>query len=397
MKILAYKFNFVNSEFSKVLKLGDFMRQAMLENVLIDLDTLTKSEIMNLHQGRNFSCVKCAKPVIFKNGTRKRAHFAHEKNGITIGQPESATHLLVKHSLAKWLERQGCLATVERRFPEVDRIADVYFEYKNLPYVLEVQKSPISDIEYQQRIADYQKVNATVLWIFLGTVTQTGNIFQLPPVMLGRNSERLFHFCVRTAKLTIFANPVFLTNSKIYAKGVCKSLGSLQIGSLIEPIGKGIFFDDSWLTVKRKFRERGWYHAGRNERKLIEQCLLRGFNLPLLPTEVGWPVAGDAIRKPLFIWQACVLIIILKHVKVNDKFYITYLMNLLEFEFNIIWTDDARRQVKKYLEWLVMFGILTKRGRYFEYVKLPKISGMMEENLCHDEQVTNTLVKLWKR
>ena len=373
------------------------MRQAMLENVLVDLDIMTRPEIMNLSGRRNFSCVKCDKPVIFKNGTRKRPHFAHEKNGIGIGQPESAAHILVKHSLARWLERQGCPSVVEKRFPEIDRIADVYFEYKNRPYVLEIQKSPISDTEYQQRIADYQKIDVTVLWIFLGMVTKKKNTYKLPPVMLGRDSDRLFHFCIKTAQLTIFDEIIFITNGKIYARATSKSLGSLQVENLVVDSNQGLFFEDSWLDIKRAFRERGWYHAGKSERKLIEQCLLRGFNLALLPTEVGWPVGGNAIKKSVFIWQAYVLVTIIKHISINEKFNITQLMNLLDFEFKIANARETRRQVKKYLKWLVMFGNLVKRGSSFQYVKAPNISGSMEENLSRDGQFVNVVAKLWKR
>jgi len=373
------------------------MRQAMLENVLVDLDTMTRPEIMRLAGRQNFSCVKCQKPVIFKNGMRKRAHFAHEKNGVNTGRAESAAHILVKHSLAQWLMRQGRPSVVERRFPEIDRIADVYFEFKNRPYVLEIQKSPISDTEYRQRIDDYQKINVTVLWIFVGEVTKKENIYHLPPVMLGRGSGRLFHFCIRTAKLTIFEQPVFLTNSKIYAQVVSKSLGNLQVRDLINLGRRAIFFETSWLNVKHSFRARGWYYAGKSERKLIEQCLLHGFNLSLLPTEIGWPVAGDAMRKPLFIWQSYVLVTILKHFTIGNKFLPGYLTTFLEKDFKVPVTDDTKRQVENYLEWLVMFGILAKRGRLFEYKKPPKISTMMEENRNCDERFVNAVEKMWKR
>lgn len=373
------------------------MRQAMLENVLVDLDTLTNLEIMSLNRRQNFSCVKCKKPVIFKNGSQKMAHFAHEKNGVTTGQPESAEHILVKHSLARWLELQDYPSMLEQRFPEIDRIADVYFEFKNQPYVVEIQKSPISDIEYQQRIVDYQKINVTVLWIFLGDVVKKENVYQLPPVMRGRSSDRLFHFCIRTAKLTIFEMPVFVTNSKIYARIVSKSLGSLQVNNIIEPVNGSIFFDDSWLDVKLKFRERDWYYAGKSERKLIEQCLLRGFNLALLPTEIGWPVTGNAIKKMLFIWQSYVLVTLLKHFNVGNKFTTARLMKLVDLEFKVPITTCTRHQVENYLEWLVMFGILAKRGRSFEYIKSPKISSSMEKNRNRDERFVNAVAKLWKR
>jgi len=200
--------------------------------------------------------MQCQKPVVFKNGTRKRAHFSHEKEGVSISNPESAAHILVKHSLARWLEEQQVMVEVEKRFPQIDRIADVYFEYQNLQYVLEIQKSPMSDAEFNQRVNDYQSINATVLWIFLGNVSEKDSRFRLPPVMLGREIPRLFHFCVRTAKLQIFKAPVFLTTREIYANPIRGKLTEFSVESLLEVEvgGERVHFDESWLEIKKRFR-----------------------------------------------------------------------------------------------------------------------------------------------
>ena len=372
------------------------MRRAMLGNEVIDLDRLTKPEIMQLKRRRDFFCEKCGKPVIFKNGTRKKAHFSHLKDGLHGSNPESAGHIMVKHSMARWLGSQGIDATIERRFPMIDRIADVFFEYKNVKYVLEIQKSAMSDVEFKQRILDYLQVGVTVLWIFLGDVEQKENTFKLPPVMLGRGLWRMFHFCVKTTNLRIFEAPVYISTRSVYAKPMCGRLSEFRVDDLLSRRANLLHFDESWLGVKKHFRERGWHYASKSEKKLLEQCLMRGFNLSLLPTEVGWPVDGDFIGKHLFVWQSYVLLTLMKHYRLGDIFTLDQMLRLLEIEYQLVMCDGARMQVLTYLKWLDMFGIIKEDQGYFEYVKLPKISVSMEEKSNRDKKYVEVAVKLWQ-
>lgn len=371
------------------------MRKAMLGNKVIDLDKFTKPEIAQLKRRGDYICFSCKMPVIFRNGTRKRAHFSHVNEGIVVSNPESAAHIFVKHSIAKWLKKQGIAAIVERRFPVVDRIADVYFEYKDAKYVVEIQKSSMSDAEFKQRVLDYGSIDATVLWIFLGEVSKKESTFKLPSVMLGRGLERLFHFCVKTAKLWIFAAPVFVTTRSVYAKPVSGLLSSFCVEDLICDSRGLVHFDKTWFTVKEYFRKQGWYYATKSEKKLLEQCLIRGFNLSLLPTEVGWPVEGDAIGKHLFVWQAYVLLTLMKHFNLGDVFSIHHLLRLLKIEYQVVGGDGLKRQVLVYLQWLVMFGIIKGEQGYFVYVKLPKTSANTGKQLDLDLQFVEIVANLW--
>ena len=372
------------------------MRKAMLGNEVIDLDKLTKPEIMQINRRRDFFCVTCKEPVLFKNGTRKKAHFSHLNDGLSVSNPESTAHLLVKHTMAKWLRKQGIDVTVERRFSTIDRIADVYFEYKNAKYVLEIQKSSMSDTEFRQRVLDYGSVDVTVLWIFLGELSRKGNIFRLPPVMSGRGLHKLFHFCVKTIKLRIFEAPVFVTTRSVYAQPICRRINGYQVDDLITDSRNLLHFDLSWFAVKKHFRIHSWFYVTKLERKLLEQCLIRGFNLSLLPTEIGWPVDGDAIGKHLFVWQAYVLLTLMKHFNLGDVFALDHLLRLLKIEYQIVVYGGGRMQVLVYLKWLVIFGIVKEQAGYFEYVKLPKISSNMEEQLKRDEKFVQVAANLWQ-
>ncbi|MCL1989883.1 MAG: hypothetical protein FWG67_03235 [Defluviitaleaceae bacterium] len=372
------------------------MKQAMLGHEIIDLEKLTKPEIMALKRRRTFFCIRCKKPVIFKNGTRKRAHFAHEKTRLSVGSSESAAHVLVKHLMINWLKRQQIRGDIEKRFPTINRIADVYFEYKTVNYVLEIQKSPMSDAEFKQRTSDYERVDIKVLWIFLGMVEEKEGTFRLPSVMLGREASRLFHFCVKTTQFQIFERPVFVTARTIYAKQLRGKLSEFSVEDLLETSEKAAYFDQSWLAVKKQFRRRNWFYVSKSEKRLREQCLIHGFNLSLLPTEIGWPVDGNGIKKQLFVWQAYVLLTVMKHVKVGGVFSLTDVWVHLQREYGIARTKENVRQVQGYLKWLIMFGIVEAQATYFVYVKCPKMSVSMEVLLQRDKKFVETVEKLWQ-
>lgn len=373
-----------------------FMQKALLANELIDLEKLTKSEMMRLNGKKGFYCTKCKKSMVFKNGERKKAHFAHEKKGLTLGQSESAAHMFTKHAMAKWLRNQGIDAKVEERFVNIDRIADVYFKYKKSKYVLEIQKSPMSDLEFKQRNLDYQSLGVVVLWIFLGNVTKKENILRLPSVMLRRELERYLHFCVKTAKLRILEAPIFVSTRDVYAKSIYRNLNGFRVDDLLMESRGLVHFDDSWLEIKNHFRISGWFYVTKSEKKLLEQCLIRGFNLSLLPSEVGWPVVGDAWGTHLFVWQSYVLLTLMKHFHSGDFFTLDHLMRLLEIEYKVMIHQGLHKPIISYLKWLVMFGIIKRKQKYFEYIKLPRINLSMEKQRNQDKIFVEIVAKLWQ-
>ena len=372
------------------------MRQAMLNKDIIDLDKLTKPEIMSLKKRQNFVCLRCKKPVIFKNGTRKRAHFAHEKEGLSTSNPESAAHLLVKNTMAKWLNKQKIPTEIEKRFAKIDRIADVCFEYQNQLYVLEIQKSPMSDGEFGKRVQDYDSINAKVLWIFLGEVIKKGNLYKLPPVMLGRAVDRLFCYCIKSATFQIFENPVFISTSKIYAEMTKKKLHEYSIKDLLIQKKQTPRFNTDWLEIKRNFRNRGWFYVSKSEKKLLEQCLMRGFNLSLLPTEVGWPVAGNEMARHLFAWQAYILLTLMKHFCLGAKITIPNLSNIIQNEYKIEINQGAQKQIYCYLKWLTLFGIIAECEKHYTFVKMPRLSSNVEQLIKRDQNYVEVVKNLWK-
>lgn len=371
------------------------MKRAVLNQALIDLDQLTKFEMAKIKRNQKFVCERCHKPVVFKYGTRKKAHFAHVKTRIGRTSQESVAHKLVKEAIAKWLRHQGMSATVEQRFPVIDRIADVYFEYKGSGYVVEIQNSPMSETEFKKRICDYERLGIELIWIFLGTVKKQESTYYLPPVMQGRPLDRLIHFCKSQAHLTIFESPVYVSTKAIYSRAKCGKLSHFGVQALLEKKRPGVYLDRQWLDIKQHFRQCGWFLASKSEKKLVEQCWLRGFNLAQVPSEVGWPVPGKGIDKQLFVWQAYVLVSIMKFLKVGAVFNVRDVMAMLQREYEITPTSGAKLQVRLYLMWLVKLEIIKDEQGYFEYIKKPKMMANMEDCLHQDEGLIKR-VKRWE-
>jgi len=368
------------------------MERAWLGDDLIDLSRLTRDEIAHLNRRARYTCFTCKKDVVFKNGARKKAHFAHVGEEKRNWQPESAAHRLVKEALARWLREHHVPVEVERRFIDIDRIADVYFEFQGRRYVFEVQKSPMSDLEFKQRIDDYEQIGITVVWVFLGAVTQKKNCYRLPAVMQGRVLDKYLHFCTQRARMTLFEQPIFLSTRVVYCQAVNKRLADLSLGEVLRSTKGKVWLDASWLGVKEQFRRKGWVRGSKSEMKLVEQCLLRGFNLAMVPPIVGWPVPGGAMGKPLFVWQMYVVMILLKHFKVGDTVKIQEMVRLLVVEYEFFKGVEVAIQVKIYLRWLVKFGVLKQRGNQLEYFELPEIKKAMEGCLEGDRILYERIV-----
>lgn len=125
------------------------------DNLLISSHQALKQE--------DYYCRECKGIVRVRGGIQRKKHFFHLKPSDACRQSQkSASHLQVQYHLLNLLPKEEC--QLERRFPEIDRIADVAWENRKL--IFEVQCSAISPEEVLSRNADYGKVGYQVVWIF---------------------------------------------------------------------------------------------------------------------------------------------------------------------------------------------------------------------------------------
>lgn len=110
----------------------------------------------------DYSCPECGGVVRVRRGTCRQPHFYHLLPSSSCYQSgKSLTHLEVQKYFLRQLPEQEVV--LERRFPEINRIADVVWVPKKI--VFEIQCSAITVEEIMSRNRDYTLQGYTVVWI----------------------------------------------------------------------------------------------------------------------------------------------------------------------------------------------------------------------------------------
>lgn len=125
-----------------------------------DQDTLTIAALAI--KQKNYTCPECGGVLRLRSGSHRQPHFYHQnkKTRCKLSQ-KTALHLTIQLQIRKQLLPNNVV--LEKRFDQINRIADVYDPARSL--VFEVQCSPISLAEVKSRIADYRSIGLRVVWI----------------------------------------------------------------------------------------------------------------------------------------------------------------------------------------------------------------------------------------
>jgi len=151
-------------------------------------------------KGIDYYCRECNGTVRLRGGIHRKNHFFHLSPSRSCRQhKKSLTHLQVQTYLQRLLPKGQC--ELEKHFSPINRIADVVWEPCKIVY--EVQCSPISKEEVENRNKDYFSIGYNIVWIL---------------------HERCFnHWRVKSAELFLMQSPHYFTN--------------------INPLGKGVIYD----------------------------------------------------------------------------------------------------------------------------------------------------------
>lgn len=74
------------------------MLRARQNDVLIDLTKISSQQLPHLKLTKHFSCPYCGAPVILRQGSKRRAHFAHQ-TPCRFGEHESESEALDRKSV----------------------------------------------------------------------------------------------------------------------------------------------------------------------------------------------------------------------------------------------------------------------------------------------------------
>ena len=361
----------------------------MKNQFIIDLRLCSEQELKVLKQEQDYRCVYCQKPMYLRSGPKRRAHFAHETICDYQGSDaESEDHYQAKMLLANWLQNQGIQVEIEHGFLEIRRIADIYFVWDNKRVVIEIQKSSLSEEVFQQRTHDYESLQLTVFWVFIGDLVTKKQTFIVNSVMTLNQKGPLIHLNVADKTLTRFDQITWVTTKEIYARSQTDELKQISISQLLDlNQWQQLKNHDAWFEIKADFRQHKWRAYMKQERVLCQICSRFRINLALLPAIVGWPIIGTGFRKPLFIWQAYILMSIVLSYQVGDCFTIQDLIKKLNAYFGVSVTSNSMKQLNAYLKLLINFGILIYENNYYEYKKMPIFHERLEQVLSEDYQL----------
>lgn len=118
--------------------------------------------VLEAQKKEDYFCIECFDVLHKRSGALLQDHFYHIKPNLLCRQSnKSQEHLQTQLYIKKLFGPQKC--EMEKRFDQVNRIADLYVEPFKL--VIEIQYSFITLRELKQRIYDYNKLGINVLWI----------------------------------------------------------------------------------------------------------------------------------------------------------------------------------------------------------------------------------------
>lgn len=118
--------------------------------------------VKQAHRHTDYFCPECHGKVHLRGGFHRQYHFYHLEITPSCRQSgKSAEHLHAQLYISNQLPDNEAL--LERKFPTINRIADVAWEAEKL--IFEIQCSPISADEILARNKDYQSIGYEVVWI----------------------------------------------------------------------------------------------------------------------------------------------------------------------------------------------------------------------------------------
>jgi competence protein CoiA len=163
--------------------------------------------VFHAQKKSSYLCPSCKGVMRLRGGPLRMPHFYHLTRHCSSPSFTSPEHIHVQHTLVKALNSSD--AKIERRFPLINRTADVALISKQL--IFEVQVSNISKREVIRRNLEYGELGFDVIWILHD---QTFNRTILSP-----------------AERYLLSRPHYYTNINQEGKGIIYDQLSLHRGN----------------------------------------------------------------------------------------------------------------------------------------------------------------------
>ncbi|QKS71762.1 hypothetical protein FLK61_34375 [Paenalkalicoccus suaedae] len=329
-------------------------------------------------KAKRFTCIYCGKDMQLRTGEKRAPHFAHITTCVRRPYSESYEHITAKELLSYWLVLHGFKPELEKRIGE--HRADVFVEIDNIPYVLEIQKSHITEKEFLERHLFYEQYGYKVKWFGIrikGTSkTSIRSLTIREALMIDplagftslaidvTNQELLIdhHFTSMQPQKMIHLSTAFSLDSsprQFFDKAVLEKPDALY-----------------FLVIKKE-----WLRLVRSKRKLIhtrlnklEKILLRTYqslhkNLNFFPAICHLPILhqADLLIRPE-LWQSFIVIHVINKKPIGAHVNVSQVSLALEsvisadcvLPISVSWHDRLFYLINEYLQAISYFGVVKK-------------------------------------
>jgi competence protein CoiA len=159
---------------------------------------------------QDYRCVECRGLLRLRGGFHKQLHYyhLHERKNCYLNN-KSLTHLKIQFYIQKKLHLLD--TSLEYRFPQIQRIADVYWPEKNLVFEIQCSKIPIQEL--LSRTQDYHSIGIEIVWIFHDRCFSNFSLLQMEEII--REIPHYFTNFNSKGEGTIYDNFLHTSNSKL--------------------------------------------------------------------------------------------------------------------------------------------------------------------------------------
>lgn len=290
---------------------------------------LVHSMRITKRSGEEFRCPVCRKRVLYKAGSKRIPHFAHqrEENCPGTDEPESIMHLEGKNLLYEWTVKWTEKSILEKYYHSICQRTDIEAYADGRSYAIEYQCSPISAVRLIERTIGYKKLELEPIWIFHSCFLkkQGHYLWSLTASLQSaiRHSPKgfsyLLFFDYKNPKTFILLNNLIpITKTLFFGQAESISLTEKSFPQILYPKARPILFIHEWVRKRESLIRNEWRYQG------ISNPLFRAFYSigiqGMLPSVIGIPLkSSNLFAVPPHHWQGFVILDLLDCQKMQGE------------------------------------------------------------------------------
>ncbi|UQD51423.1 competence protein CoiA [Bacillus methanolicus] len=352
---------------------------------LFSLGDFQNRELLRQHYKKEeFYCPVCRQKVILKIGSKKIAHFAHQKEQSCSWdhyERESDYHLAGKLKLYEWLKKEGAKPALEPFLPEIRKRPDILFLHDNKKYVIEFQCSVIPEEIIRKRTESYIVNGFIPIWIIgenqLNRKSKnSASISSFHYLFLRKMGRTTFipFFCPNTCQFIFLHSIIPLSIRNAIVSMSLTPLASSSLNDLIYPRLKNNFSCIDWRKGIENFKRQLVMGSRAYSNPFLKEIYKQYLNISLFPPCIGLPVFHSPyIETSPIIWQGYIWIDIFKNCRSGDmitfdQVYSSFVSRVKRKhikvrDFPLIEKGHPSFAVWEYLSLLSKTGVLTKTSQ----------------------------------